>query len=303
MDLRQMRYLLAIQEEGGIRRAARASYVAQPAMSRAIRQLEQELGVDLLNRSAAGVELTDAGVEFAAHAAGVLRSVEDARAAMTEHARLAGTLRVGAGRLTAGELTDPIVDRYRAAHPAVAVAVSPTSFRDQTAGLRSGALDVAIVRGPLEHPDLDVVPIASEPRALLVGREHELAGEHVVDVRDVLDATTVPLDAPDHWATFWQLDALRGRANRRTDLPPVRTLHGLRRGVMNGRTVITVPGAMRRLEPRPTTRCLALHGAEPSPIAVARRRRDRRTQVMAFVEQAADTARREIALLPGGSAP
>jgi hypothetical protein len=74
----------------------------------------------------------------------------------------------------------------------------------------------------------------------------------------------------------------------------------MRQAVADGTSVITVPDAMRRIAPNPLTRCIGLRGAEPSTIAVARRRRDRRTTVLDFVEQAAQTAETHIDLLPGG---
>ncbi|MEV4421804.1 LysR family transcriptional regulator [Patulibacter sp. NPDC049589] len=299
MDLRQLRYFLAVVEEQGFRRASRALFVAQPAVSRALRQLEQELGVELFNRSALGVELTDAGVEFVALAQTVLRSADEARDAMRGHAVRGTLLRVGAGPLCAGELTTPILRLFGDAHSELDVAVEAISFCDQTSPILDGTLDVAIVRGPLEHPDLEVTPIAAEPRALLVGLTHELADQESVDVGDVLVDPTVPLQAPADWAPFWQLDDVRGRSNNRADAAPATSLRAMRQSVADGATVITVPDAMRRIAPNPTTRCIGLRGAEPSTIAVARRRRDRRTAVLEFVEQAAETAERNIHLLPG----
>ena len=72
LTVRQLRYLIAIVDEGGIRRASRHLYLAQPSISKALRQLESELGVELLRRSPRGVELTDAGIEFVAHARAIL---------------------------------------------------------------------------------------------------------------------------------------------------------------------------------------------------------------------------------------
>lgn len=300
VDLRQLRYFLAVVEDGGFRRASRTLYVAQPAVSRTLRQLEQELGVELFNRSALGVELTDAGAEFVPLAEGILRSADEARDVMKGHALRNELLRVGASPLSAGELTSPIVQRFRDQHPEVEVSVGAVSFRDQTAALLDGSLDVALVRGPVVHPEIDVTPLATEPRALLVGRDHELSGEREVGVDDAIGAPTVPLDAPRDWSPFWQLDDVRGRANPRADVAPATSLRAMRRAVADGSSVITVPQAMGRLAPSPLTRCVGLRDAAPSTIAVARRRRDRRTAVTAFVEQASQTVEHSIHLLPGG---
>src|ERR1700758_1253828 len=204
VDLRQLRYFLAVVEEGGVRRAAQKLYVAQPGVSRALHQLERELGVELFHRTSGGVQLTDAGLEFVLHARGMLEGEARAKAAMRERAARGRTVRIGvvAGVLGAGELTAPILHGYREAHPDVDAAVVELSFCDQVGPLLDGRLDVALVRAPLAHPGLDVAPIALERRALLVGSDHELAGEQEVDVQDALGEHTLPLGSPDEWSAF-----------------------------------------------------------------------------------------------------
>jgi LysR family nitrogen assimilation transcriptional regulator len=84
MELRQLRYLIAIAEEHSISKASARVFVAQSALSHQLAQLEAELGVRLLHRSSRGVELTDAGNAFLAHAQAILRQVEDARRSVEE---------------------------------------------------------------------------------------------------------------------------------------------------------------------------------------------------------------------------
>jgi DNA-binding transcriptional LysR family regulator len=305
VDLRQLRYFLAVVEEGGVRRAAQKLYVAQPGVTRALHQLEQELGVELLQRTSGGVEATDAGREFALHAHRMLEQEARAKAAMRERASRGRTLRIGvvAGILGAGELTAPILHGHRAAHPDLDTSLIELSFCDQSGPLLDGRLDVALVRGPLAHPGLDVAPIALERRALLVASGHELAGEPEVDVQDALCEHTLALGSPDDWSGFWQLDDMRGAAHVAPQVAPATTIPGMQLAVANTRMVITVPHAMGRLAPNPLVRCIALRGAEPSTIAVARRRGDRRAEVSGFIDQAGLIAERHIALLAGGALP
>lgn len=306
VDLRQLRYFIAVVEEQGFRKASRALYVAQPAISHAIRQLEEELGVSLLHRTARGVELSDAGREFLGHAYGMLHQAEEAKAAMRARASWRpGSLRIGAiaGILGAGELTAPIFREHRRAHPELVTAFEELSICDQIGPILAGGVDAAIVRGPLVHPELEVIPIATERRALLVGAHHELAQEVEVDVEDILDHRTMPLGAPGSWSGFWQLDDLRGRSNPHPDVLPSRTIRDMQRVAAEGTTVITVPDAMSRLAPSSLVCSVGLRGAEPSIIGIARRRGDRRPEVMAFIEQAAGTAERFMSVLPGGSLP
>lgn len=198
VDLRQLRYFVAVAEARGFRSASRALFVAQPALSSALQQLEGELGVELLHRTARGVALTDAGRALLTHAHSILRQTDEATAAMRECARRQPGIRVGvvAGVLAASELTAPIVQDYREARPDLLLELEELSFCDQVSPLLSGHFDVALVRDPLQHVELEVVPIALERRALMVGAEHELAEESEVDVADVLRERTLPLGAP-----------------------------------------------------------------------------------------------------------
>jgi DNA-binding transcriptional LysR family regulator len=188
---------------------------------------------------------------------------------------------------------------YRKARPDLLVELEELSFCDQVSPLLSGHFDVALVRGPLAHVELEVVPIAMERRALLVGAEHELAEESEVDVADVLQERTLPLGAPEEWAGFWQFDDLRGGPNVHPDVPAATTIQNMELAVATGDMVIGIPDGMPRTAPNPLVRYVRLRGADPSVIAVARRRGDRRREVDAFIEQAQGTAEGRIDLLLG----
>jgi DNA-binding transcriptional LysR family regulator len=302
VDLRQLRYFVAVAEARGFRRASRALFVAQPALSSALQQLEAELGVELLHRTARGVALTDAGRVLLAHAHSILRQADEATAAMRECARRQPGIRVGvvAGVLAASELTVPIVQDYREARPDLLLELEELSFCDQLSPLVSGHFDVALVRDPLVHVELEVIPIALERRALMVGVEHELAQESEVDVADVLREPTLPLGAPAEWSSFWQFDALRGKSNVQAGVPAVATIQDMELAVATGDMVIGVPDGMPRTAPSPLVRYVRLRGADPSMIAVARRRGDRRREVDAFIEEAQRTAEGRSDLLVGG---
>lgn len=303
MDLRQLRYFVAVAEEHGFRPASRELYVAQPALSRALHQLELELGVELLERTPRGVQTTEAGHEFLGHARAIIAQAEAARAAMRERAEQRRGLRIGvvAGVLGAGELTAPIVQDFRERHPELHVELAELSFVDQVGPLLAGALDVALVRGPLDDPELELTPLAGEARALLVGATHRLAGADAVSADEVLGEHTLPLGSPDPWSAFWQLDDLRGRPNPLPDAPPATTISAMQLSVAGGDMVVSVPGSMARLAPNPLVHYVALPDAPPSTIAVAHRRSDRRPEVLAFAEQAARTTDRHIDQFLGGT--
>jgi DNA-binding transcriptional LysR family regulator len=306
MDLRQLKYFVAVSEERGVRAAARRLYISQPQISQALLRLETELGVELMRRSTRGIELTPEGHELLRHSKDILERVDNARAALRRvSGQRSSTLRVGvlAGVLGAGELLAPILDTYRQAHPEVALHLSELSFNEQVTRLIDDSIDAAIVRAPLSHPEINLTPIAEEPRVVMVGVNHELAGAERVDVEDLLHLPTLPLDAPTDWADYWQLNDCRGGANSDQNVPPVPNVPAAQFALASHNLLITSPATIGRLAANPLVRVIELTGAKPSVIAVARRRRDTRTAVRQFVEEARITAQRDILLLPGGTVP
>ena len=169
MDLRQLSYLVAVGDEGGIRAAARRLHISQPQVSQALRRLESELGVELMRRSSRGVALTAEGEELLAHGREILDRVSLARTTLRRMAdQQSSTLRVGvvAGVLSAGELLAPILAAFGAARPDVALRLEDLAFNDQVSPLLAGTVDAAIVRAPVSHPDIVMTPIAQEPRVV-----------------------------------------------------------------------------------------------------------------------------------------
>jgi DNA-binding transcriptional LysR family regulator len=123
MELRQLRYFVAIVDHGSLSRAALVLHVAQPALTQQLRQLEDELGVQLLHRSAQGVLSTDAGKIFYEHAQAILKQVADAQAAVIQSAeRPSGSVTLGLPHSISGALALPLLTAIAPAlsrnHPA-----------------------------------------------------------------------------------------------------------------------------------------------------------------------------------------
>jgi DNA-binding transcriptional LysR family regulator len=307
MDLRQLQYLVAIADEGGFRPAARRLLTAQPALSLAIQRLEHELGVCLLDRSTKGVTPTAAGLEMVARARQILAQVDDARRCLRDRngGQHQHTLRVGviAGPLSAGELTTPIFDAVRSALPNSRIATQELTFANQLAPILDGTVDVAIVRPPLEHPDLVLIPIAEEPRCLLVNSSHELAGERELGIHDVLDQPMLPLAAPENWASFWHLDEVRGHSLVYPDTEPIASVNAVHLALLTTPAAITVSESTTRLAPSPNISSIRLIDAAQSVTGIAYRRDQRRPDVVTFVEAAKQAVIHNIALLLGGGVP
>ena len=306
MDLRQLRYFVAVSDEGGIRAAARRLYISQPQISQAVARLEAELGVELMLRSSRGIVLTPEGRELLEHGREILERLDTAQAAMKEMSqRRSAVVRIGvlAGVLSAGELLAPILAAWRQALPDVGLRLQELAFNEQVPAVLDGSVDIALVRAPLAHPDLVLTPIAEEPRVLMVGTGHELADEPRVAVQDILHFPTLPLDSPTEWSDYWQLNDFRGDQNWDYEVAPVKTVPEAQFALASHNLLVSSPSALARLTTNPVVRVIELTGATPSVIAVLRRRRDARPIVRQIVELACRTAEEQIALLPGGSVP
>jgi DNA-binding transcriptional LysR family regulator len=311
VDLRQLSYLVAVADAGGFRAAAQQLQISQPTLSKALRMLEHELGVALLVRGARGTHPTPAGTELVAHARGLIDGFSAAREAVERVAGHGGdVLRVGmvSGILSAGELVPPIFAAFREDVPGCSLAIEEIAFADQTTSLLRGEVDVVLLRGPLASEplvsgELEIVPIAEEPRVLLVGAGHEIADETAVRAQDVLGFPTLPLAAPGAWSAFWQLDDLRGGSLADPRVPAVATAAGVQVAIALHDVVVSTPGCAARLQPNPLIRAIPLHDAPHAVIAVAARHGDRRPRVRAFVEAAGRAAAEHLHLMPGAVAP
>ncbi|MET7702768.1 LysR family transcriptional regulator, partial [Streptomyces sp. NPDC005485] len=148
---RDLRYFVAVADELHFTRAAERLYVSQPALSKQIRALERQLGVELFHRDRHGVELTSAGAELLPHARRVLAAWEEGAAAV-ERARAAQRSTLVVGMSTSpgrGGLLPAIRSRFTSAYPEATVRLKQVSWEDPTAGLADGAVDVAFVWLPL----------------------------------------------------------------------------------------------------------------------------------------------------------
>jgi DNA-binding transcriptional LysR family regulator len=207
MDLRRLRLFLAVVDEGGFTAAARAQHTAQPGVSLAVRELEQELGTPLLVRSRAGVQLTAAGEALVGPARQALRDVDTAAAAVAAVTGLvAGRLDVASLPTLAADPMADLVGRFRRAHPGVLVRLAgPTDSHELAEAVRSGEVEVGITEeGPpnegleehvvLVQDLLAVSPPAGRRAGTAPLRLDRLAGEPLVltpadtSLRDVVDA-------------------------------------------------------------------------------------------------------------------
>lgn len=146
MELRQLRYFVAIVDHGSLSRAALVLHVAQPALTQQLRQLEDELGAQLLHRSAQGVLCTDAGKVFYEHAQAILKQVADARSAVVQSTtRPSGSVTLGLPHSISGALALPLLMATRASYPEITLQLTEELSGSLQEQLKSGRINLAVL--------------------------------------------------------------------------------------------------------------------------------------------------------------
>ena len=187
MELRHLRYFIAVAEEGSVTHAAdRRLHTAQPSLSRQIRDLEAEVGVPLLTRNVHGVELTPAGWAFLDHARLALSQVEAAGEAARRVAQSAKS-KFELGFLTGQELAWlPAAMRVLTDQlPNIEITVSSKYSPDLADALMSGKLDAAFMRREAHASGLEFVRVATEPLLVFLPMAHRLAAPAAIDPREL----------------------------------------------------------------------------------------------------------------------
>ncbi|MBM7790195.1 LysR family transcriptional regulator [Tenggerimyces flavus] len=175
LELRELRFFHAVAEELNFSRAAERLGMAQPPLSRAIRQLERRPGVELFERSNRHVALTDAGLALMPEAERVFAAVAVA-VARTRQAGMPDQLTITAKPAVATDLLREIVTAFRDLPGAPLVQVVVSGYGQQEAMLRDGRADLALLGSPHEEEGLELEPLISGPRVAALPIGHELAG-------------------------------------------------------------------------------------------------------------------------------
>jgi len=163
MELRQLRYFVAIVDHGSLSRAALVLHVAQPALTQQLRQLEEELGAQLLHRSAHGVLSTDAGKIFYEHAQAILKQVADARSAVTQSTtRPSGSVTLGLPHSISGALALPLLTAARATYPEITLQLTEEISGNLIEQLKSGRLNLAVLFDDGQLGGFEATPLVEE---------------------------------------------------------------------------------------------------------------------------------------------
>jgi DNA-binding transcriptional LysR family regulator len=188
LELRHLRYFIAVAEELHFSRAAERLHMAQPPLSAAIRQLEQDLGTELLLRTTRDVRLTEAGIAFLDGAHRTLAELDRARRqAQRAGAGELGNLRVGFSWSARFETLPAIGRSFRASHPDVSLLTEEMWNARMLPALRSGTIDAAVSLCPEIAGEFAYLPIRSEPVVALLSHSHPLAGADAIELRALAD--------------------------------------------------------------------------------------------------------------------
>jgi DNA-binding transcriptional LysR family regulator len=186
VELRQVRFFVAVAEDRHFGRAAERMYIAQPALSQHIRRLERELEVQLFDRSARYVRLTPAGEAFLEVARRMLRQVDEGTdAARRAEAGETGSLAVGVNTSVAAPVLSEVLRHWHQGRPAVRTRLISGSARELVDLVRRRELDLALVDGPVVDAGLDSALVVDDPVVVVLPADHPLAGHDTVPLRSL----------------------------------------------------------------------------------------------------------------------
>ncbi|HEY4555854.1 MAG TPA: LysR substrate-binding domain-containing protein [Lysobacter sp.] len=296
MNLRDLKYLVALADHRHFGRAAEASFVSQPTLSTQIRKLEDELGVALVERAPRRVMLTPVGADIAERARRVIAEVEQ----MAEIARRsqdpeAGTVRLGLFPTLGPYLLPHVVPRLRERFPRLELLLVEEKTDQILARLRDGRLDAGLLALPVHDEQLHVEPLFDEPFLLAVSRRHALASRGSLTLGDLDDAQLLLLEE-GHCLRDQALDVCRLAGADERDGFRATSLETLRQMVAAGVGMTLLP-VLAVQPPVPVSPEIALLPFEGDPphrrIAMVWRRS---SAMGAFLHELA----REFAALPDG---
>ncbi|TXS52238.1 LysR family transcriptional regulator [Streptomyces sp. t39] len=273
VDTRLLRYFAAVAEEGSLTGAAKRLFVSQPALTKQIRRLEDDVGVRLFARSRSGMALTEAGRELAARVPALLDGWDEAVQATGRAARV---LRLGFLDAGAVGAVPEVIAEFRRTRPGWQVEMRQVDWSDPSAGLATGEMDAAVVRLPFPGQEgFAVRELFTEERGVLLPARHPLANNETVEFCELWGEPFVAAGAEtgawrEHWLAADERDGHPVRVGAVTSRPDEWL------GAVAGGCVALAPVSVARFYSHPDVVFRPVRGVSPSQVALARSRR--RTQ-------------------------
>ncbi|MGW0693747.1 LysR family transcriptional regulator [Streptomyces sp. NPDC002738] len=263
LDLRKLRYFVAVAEELHFGRAAERLHITQPVLSRQIRSLEDELGAEVFNRDRRGTLLTPAGEQLLEDAVPLLASAQALVRRVKSAAQGTQTLTIG---FMPGITVTPAMVAFTAHHPNVNVRLLRTTWDDQVEVLLDGRADVGIVRLPIDQHGLQVRPLFQEPRIVLLPVGHPLADRKSVAITDLASEHLLqdPNVVPE-----WRDVALELRDKHRPEVPAIHQVEEKLELVAAGAGICVIPLSTANFYTRPDVIALRVDDIGPNEVALA----------------------------------
>ncbi|MFG2863023.1 LysR family transcriptional regulator [Streptomyces sioyaensis] len=259
IELRHFRCFLAIADTLSITRAAERLHLTQPAVSRTLSRLEQELGIRLVDRSTHHLALTPDGRAFRDRARIAVSAFD--RALATAH-HTEWPLRLGHAWSAAGTDTTALLRRWREEHPETPLEL--LRIDDRTAGLARGDVDAALLRGEVQAPGLVTEQLTTEPRVAGLPADDPLADRTALSLTDLTDRTI----AVNTVSGITGLDLWPAGARPATSITIGNTDDWLA-AITGGRAVGVTTSATAEMHPHPAMAYVPLTDAPPVPVVIA----------------------------------
>jgi DNA-binding transcriptional LysR family regulator len=275
MELRHLRYFVAVAEELHFRRAAERLRIAQPALSQQIQQLEQEIEAQLFHRLTRGVELADAGKAFLDDARAILEHVEQAKAKAQRVARGdQGMICIGfTGSASFNPIVPSVIQDYRARFPGIAVSLIEGGTSQLVDSLRAGRVDAAFIRSPSREVDgLFVVSIIEEEMLIALPSRHDLAASASLSLEALSGEAFILFPRANSPELYDNIILACRRAGFSPKIvqqaPEVASALNL---IAAGEGVSIVPASMRHMQPQGVAYRAILGDAPRAPLSLAHR--------------------------------
>ncbi|AXI81039.1 LysR family transcriptional regulator [Peterkaempfera bronchialis] len=255
LDLRKLRYFLAVAHHLNFSRAAEELLVAQPALSRAVRALEADLGVTLFERDHHKVTLTPPGTALVREADMLLSRAAAARRTVQAAGRTPRTLTIG---FRPGIIITDVVQQFTKACPGAAVNAIRIEWDEQEAAVADGRVDIAWIRTPIAHGDLLITPLFDDPEVVALPAAHPLTAYDSVSLADLANQPMLRYDAaPEH------------EIGRPSGKRGIRTMEEKLEAVALGHGLALVPETAAAYYQRPDIAYRPVPGASPYQVALA----------------------------------
>ncbi|MFK7737380.1 MAG: LysR family transcriptional regulator [Pirellulaceae bacterium] len=262
MEFDQLRYFLQVAQSKSFTRAAEELGISQPALSRAVQKLEEELGVPVLVRKTRVVELTDAGLTLRSRAEQILSIAEDTKAEISDDGRT-GRLRIGAIPTIAPYFLPHFLKQFSSEFPEAQIEIYEDTTKNLLRQCSQGEVDMAVMALPVFQKYLEVSSLFSEELWLALPKNHSLVDAKNVRLKDLENYTFVMLDEP-HCLSDNILSFCRQRSFQPVVIGRANQLSMVQELVALGHGISMVPDMARRLDKSKARVYRSLAGQPPT---------------------------------------